>query len=264
VNQKIREGIQVYTEEMRIEEARKIPNVKMFFGDKYGNEVRVVFVDENFSVEFCGGTHVKNTADIGYFKLVGEAGIASGMRRIEAVTGFGADEILQSRYDEIEQLSKRLNVSDRDLYRKVEELLEEKKQLEKELSKFKLQSASSNLDAMIAQAQQVNGAKVVASDIGTASGEELKSIGDALRGKLGSGIGVLASAADEKVQLVCVVTDDLTKKISAGKIVGEVAKLLGGSGGGRPNMATGGGKDIAKIGEALRQVKPIVEKLLKN
>src|SRR5579883_1514506 len=100
--------------------------------------------------------------------------------------------------------------------------------------------------------------------MGAASADELKSIGDALRGKLGSGVGLLASAADEKVQLVCVVTDDLTKKISAGKIIGEVAKLLGGSGGGRPNMATGGGKDVAKIGEALQQVKPIVERLLSN
>jgi len=264
VNEKIREGIEVYTEEMSIELARKIPNVKMFFGDKYGDQVRVVFVDEKFSIEFCGGTHVKNTADIGYFKLVAEAGIASGMRRIEAVTGSGADEILQSRYNEIERLSKRLNVSDRDLYRKVEELLEEKKQLEKELSKFKLQSAASDLDSLVSQAQQVNGAKVVAAKMGAASADELKSIGDALRGKLGSGVGLLASAADEKVQLVCVVTDDLTKKISAGKIIGEVAKLLGGSGGGRPNMATGGGKDVAKIGEALQQVKPIVERLLSN
>jgi alanyl-tRNA synthetase len=264
VNEKIREGIEVYTEEMSIELAKKIPNVKMFFGDKYGDQVRVVFVDEKFSIEFCGGTHVKNTADIGYFKLVAEAGIASGMRRIEAVTGSGADEILQSRYDEIERLSKRLNVSDRDLYRKVEELLEEKKQLEKELSKFKLQSAASDLDSLVSQAQQVNGAKVVAAKMDSASADELKSIGDALRGKLGSGVGLLASAADEKVQLVCVVTDDLTKKISAGKIIGEVAKLLGGSGGGRPNMATGGGKDIAKIGEALQQVKPIVERLLSN
>jgi alanyl-tRNA synthetase len=265
VNEKIRESIAVETlVDVPIEEAKKIPNAKMFFGDKYGDFVRVVVVDEKFSVEFCGGTHVKNTADIGYFKLIAEAGIASGMRRIEAVTGTKADEILQYRYDEVERLSKRLNVSDRELYRRVEELLEEKKLLEKELSKFKLQSAASDLDSLVSQAQQVNGAKVVAAKMGSASADELKSIGDALRGKLGSGVGLLASAADEKVQLVCVVTDDLTKKISAGKIIGEVAKLLGGSGGGRPNMATGGGKDVAKIGDALQQVKPIVERLLSN
>ncbi|MCE7933756.1 MAG: alanine--tRNA ligase [Chlorobi bacterium CHB2] len=259
VNAKIREGISVQTEEVAIEEARKIPNVKMFFGDKYGSRVRVVTIDPAFSVEFCGGTHVRNTADIGFFKLTAESSIQAGVRRIEAVTGFDADALLLGRYHEIERLSKRLGVSDRELYQKIEGLLEEKKGLEKELAHARLASAAGVLDNIINQASSLNGFRVATGQVAAADIEALKSLGDDLRNRLGSGgIGLLGAEIEGKAQFVCVVTDDLTERLSAGKIVGAVAKLVGGGGGGKAHLATAGGRQVENLENAIGQVQAIV------
>ncbi len=310
VNAKIAEDIGVFTEvDMPIEKARKIPNVKMFFGDKYGDTVRVVFIDEKYSVEFCGGTHVKSTRDIGLFKIVSESSIASGVRRIEAVTGKGVqsyideqlkkarhvDEQLARLIEEKEMLERELNKhagktastprpslgpitltpSQSGSLRLVEQGLAEREQavdqvsrqtldLKKELSKYKVKEASSGIDTLVAKATPVNGFKVVSSKVEAATLDELKSLGDALRAKLGSGVGVLASVIDEKVSFVCVVTDDLIKQknLQAGKIVGEMAKQVGGGGGGKPHLATAGGKDVTKLDEALRHTAEIVQGML--
>jgi alanyl-tRNA synthetase len=259
VNDKIREGITVVTEELPIEQARKIPNVKMFFGDKYGSKVRVVTIDPAFSAEFCGGTHVVNTADIGMLKLISEGSIQSGVRRMEAITGRSADELLLRRYEEVERLSRRLGVSDRELYEKVEALLEEKKMLEKELAKVQLASAAGGLDQIIASAHDENGVKVASGRVAASDMEALKSLGDDLRNRLKSGIGLLGAEIDGKAALVCVVTDDLVKRYSAGKIVGAAAKLVGGGGGGKPHLATAGGKEVEKLDEALAAVPQLVQ-----
>jgi alanyl-tRNA synthetase len=330
VNQKISENIAVNAlneqkDWVTIEEAKKRwPNVKMFFGDKYGDRVRVVEIDPGFSVELCGGTHVKSTGDIGYFKFRTEGSVASGIRRIEAVTHDYAYELLKihdaSLIDRIEYALKELDESYRTLdelnkagdtelagkkqdllkleerlhklknapafpkivdrglalffkqqsnrSRLVEdailELLEVKKVLEKELGKYRLKSLSGSIDHLVQSGVAVNGFKVVSSKVPASNADELKSLGDTLRSKLGSGVGLLAAVIDDKVSLVCVVTDDLVagKKVEAGKIVGAVAKLVGGGGGGRPHMATAGGKDVSKLDEALTKTKSIVESFL--
>jgi alanyl-tRNA synthetase len=310
VNAKIAEDITVHTEvNLPIEQARKIPGVKMFFGDKYGDTVRVVFIDERFSVEFCGGTHVRSTQEIGFFKIISESSIASNVRRIEAVTGDGIERYIAERLkqargkeeqiarlvEEVESLQRELTrytgtavapprlslgtlnlntdpaasialveqgLAERDQVS--EQLAKESLDLKKELSRHKMREGGSEIDALVHGATTVNGLKVVSAQVQVSSMEELKSLGDALRSKLGSGVGVLGSVIDEKVALVCVVTDDLlaAKRLAAGSIVSELAKQVGGGGGGRPHLSTAGGKDVAKLPEALRRTEEIVRAIM--
>ncbi len=310
VNQKISEGIDVEAKEMPIEEAKKIPDIKMFFGEKYGDTVRVLKLKDNFSVELCGGTHVKNTSDIGFFKIVSEASIASGIRRIEAVTGEGVKLYLEEQIAKIldmdndlkillkekEALEQELNqykkiepsnppslgvvpisiqivnsaiVNDvESLFKQrevaIEQINKQINDLKKELSKYRVSDVASSLDVLIAEARTLDDFKIVSAKVNSDTMDELKSIGDTLRSKLSSGVGVLAATIDGKVALVCVVTDNLIKekKLQAGKIVSEVAKLIGGNGGGRPHLATAGGKDVNKLDEALANVANIVETAL--
>jgi alanyl-tRNA synthetase len=301
VNDKIKENISVNWEVMPIGKADKIPNVKKFFGEKYGEDVRVVFIDEGFSVEFCGGTHVPETSDIGLFKIVKEESISSGTRRIFARTGEGIITLIDEKISDIEKLLRdlpdkyktnfksainELNVSYKDIdFRDAETLkklieyqdltynslldqrekyFEEKKQEEKKLAKQKISNAVSKLDEIISKADDFNGVKVVSAKFEVDSMDELKEIGDVLRGKIGNGVGVLFSVADDKVNIVSVVTDNLIKDkgLSAGKIAGDAARILGGGGGGKSHLATAGGKDVSNLNEAMSQVKNIVQKYL--
>ncbi len=249
VNEKIMERIGVYTLELPIEEAQKFPNVKMFFGDKYGDFVRVVVMDEKFSAEFCGGTHVANTSDIGLFKITGETAIAAGMRRIEAVTGI-------SVYEYIQQLNTQIHTNQQ----ASDELHDKIRLLERELASFKTQDIVKQVPEMVTRSIHVHGVNVVAERVAAASADQLKEIGDALRNELKhKGIGLLAAEIDGKAQLVCVVTDDEVATMSAGKLVGQVAKILGGGGGGKAHLATAGGKDVHKIDEALQEFPLIVQ-----
>ncbi|MCX6139648.1 MAG: alanine--tRNA ligase, partial [Candidatus Kapabacteria bacterium] len=241
VNEKIFASIDVHTEEMSIEKARTVPGAKMFFGDKYGDTVRVVFIDDKFSVEFCGGTHVRNTSEIGLFKIIGESSVASGVRRLEAIAGRSIPTWLK----ELE--AKREHVSD-DMARQAERI----KQLEKELASLKTDELKTLIPSIVASAVAVGDIRVASARVTVSDAEQLKDLGDELRSALKSGgIGLLGCVLDDKVQLVCVVTDDLTKTHSAGKLIGVVAKELGGGGGGKPHMATAGGKDISKLDEVL-------------
>ncbi|MGA3287671.1 MAG: alanine--tRNA ligase [Bacteroidota bacterium] len=302
VNEKIKENIPRTPglNNILFEDAKKM-GALMFFGDKYGERVNVIQFGD-FSTEFCGGTHVNNTGEIGYFKICEESSIASGVRRIVAVTGTYAvgylieqerefeaeynfaynrlEEIFKSQIEDIKELPTIPNQASPELTgyfaqlhknkiilkNVIEQDNEEKKKLEKERAKSRIKSLSGSMDELISSAVSVDNIKLIAVKVSAASMDELKSLGDSLRAKLGSGVGLLASIIEDKVQLVCVVTDDLvaTKKIEAGKIVGAVAKIVGGGGGGRPHMATAGGKDIAKIDEALSHTKSIVESLLKK
>jgi alanyl-tRNA synthetase len=229
------------------EKAKKM-GALMFFGDKYGDKVNVVQFGD-FTMEFCGGTHVKNSSQIGLFKIVSESSIASGVRRIEAVTGRGVEEYIKKQEDKIQNSEQRIN-----------ELLEEKKKLEKEIAKLQLEEKLGGIDDIIANTEEVNGINIYKGKVEVSGMDELKSMGDELRNKMKTGVGLLIAQVEDKVQMVCLVTDDLVKekKILAGKIVGEIAKIVGGGGGGRPHMATAGGKNVDKIDEALDRFNNVV------
>ncbi len=310
VNGRIADRIPVVTEvDMPIEEARKIPNVKMFFGDRYGDIVRVVVIDERFSVEFCGGTHVRNTGEIALFKIVSESGISSGVRRIEAVTGDGlrawigarvasgkaGEEEIAKLLAEKQSLEKDLGISPgasplprapleipggvlsasaietleeglRERVAIVERLGKETADLRKELSRARVREGASSIDELVASALKIDGSFLVSAHVTAGSMDELKSLGDALRTKLRSGVGVLGAVIDGKPAIVCIVTDDLIsgKGVQAGRIVGEVAGAMGGRGGGRPHLATAGGKEPGKLDGALRGVEAIVRTMLQK
>jgi alanyl-tRNA synthetase len=225
----------------------------MFFGDKYGDFVNVVQFGD-FCMEFCGGTHVKNSSQIGLFKITGESSIASGVRRIEAVTGEGVENYIISQINHLKQSEE-----------KIAELLDEKKKLEKEVSEFKLKGKLGQIDSVVEKPTEVEGIKIYKAEVEAANMDELKSFGDELRNKIKNGIGVLFTKTEGKVGIVCVVSDELIKgkKLSAGKIVGELAKLVGGGGGGRPHLATAGGKEVNKITFALNEVEKIISSFIK-
>jgi alanyl-tRNA synthetase len=311
VNTKIAERITVSAlndpnDWMTIDEAKqRYPNVKMFFGEKYGAKVRIVEIDPKFSVELCGGTHVLNTWDIGLFKIISESGIASGIRRIEAVTGEGLQHFIQEQVQKIGSLDEHLSklaeekeALEKQLGRKpaaggvrpspgripdfqghptlqhlrtldglirereqwISELTDVKSAYARDLSRQRVREEASSLDGILARGRDVLGTKVVSARVGSVTLDELKSLGDSLREKMGSGVGVLGSVIDGKVALVCVVTDDLiqARGLKAGSIVGAVAKMVGGGGGGKPHLATAGGKETGKLEEALEKVPEVI------
>jgi alanyl-tRNA synthetase len=248
VNEKLRENLpMIHHRDTPFDEAKKM-GALMFFGDKYGDKVNVVQFGD-FTMEFCGGTHVKNSSQIGLLKIVGESSIASGVRRIEAVTGAGVEKYIHEM---------QLKIENGEL--KVNELIDEKKKLEKELAELKLKEKLGGIDAIISSFTEAKEIKIFKGKVEASSMDELKSMGDELREKMKSGVGVLISEIEGKVGIVAVVSDDLIKekKILAGNIVKEIAKVVGGSGGGRPHLATAGGKDVEKIDEALTFVEKIV------
>ena len=248
VNEQLRRNLPIHHHrDIPFDEAKKM-GALMFFGDKYGDKVNVVQFGD-FTMEFCGGTHVKNSSEIGLFKITSEASIASGVRRIEAVTGAGVEKYIQSQLEHMNQFSHR-----------IDELLDTKKKLEKEISDLKLKDSLGQLDHILSLHSVEKGIKIYKGKVHADNMDELKSFGDELRNKMGSGVGVLISQIEDKVGMVAVVSDDLIKekKLSAGKIVGELAKLVGGGGGGRPHLATAGGKDVSGITAAIGKVEKIV------
>jgi alanyl-tRNA synthetase len=251
VNEKLRENLPLkHHRNIPFEEAKKM-GAMMFFGDKYGDKVNVVQFGD-FTLEFCGGTHVSNSSQIGLFKIISEASIASGVRRIEAVTGAGVQKYIEDQELRIKNSESRIN-----------ELNDEKRKLEKELAELQLQGKLGGIDNIISNPVIVNGINIFKGRIEASNMDELKTLGDELRGKIKSGIGMLISEINEKVGIVVVVSDDLIKekKIAAGKIVGDAAKIVGGGGGGKPHLATAGGKDISKINSALEQFESIIKSL---
>lgn len=252
VNDKILQNLPMkHHRDTPFEEAKKM-GAMMFFGDKYGDKVNVVQFGD-YTMEFCGGTHVHNSSQMGLFKIISESSIASGVRRIEAVTGKGVEEYIKKQEGRLQKSEDRIN-----------ELLEEKKKLEKEIAKLQLEEKLGGIDNIISNPEEVNGLNLYKGKVEVTGMDELKSMGDELRNKMKSGVGLLIAQVEDKVQMVCVVSDDLVKdkKVMAGKIVGKVAKLVGGGGGGRPHMATAGGKDVNKIDEALDQFGEIVSAAL--
>lgn len=258
VNEKIQEGLVVSTEVLSIEDAKKT-GAKALFGEKYGDTVRVVSMGE-FSKEFCGGTHVKNTADIKAFKILSESGIAAGTRRIEAITG---DNVL-SYYAEVEktlnEAAKAAKCSTADLTDKITKMLAEIKALNSEIESLKSKAAKESLGNVENDIKEVNGVKVIATKVSGVDMNGLRDLGDQLKTKIESGVVVIASETDGKVNLIAMVTNDAIKKgAHAGNLIKEISGLVGGGGGGRPNMAQAGGKNPAGIDECLVKAVSVIE-----
>ena len=258
VNDKIAESLPVDTKVMSIEDAKK-SGAMALFGEKYGDEVRVVGMGE-FSKEFCGGTHVKNTGMIGQFKIISESGVAAGIRRIEAITGHNVIKYYENLENTIAEAAKIIKASPDKLVEKAKHLMEEMKALQSENESLKNKAAKEALGDVMDKVVEIGGVKVLSVEIPETDGNELRTLGDELKNKLGEGLIFLASAKDGKVNLVAMATDGAVKAgVHAGNLIKAVAPIVGGGGGGRPNMAQAGGKLPDKIGQAVDAVKDEVK-----
>jgi alanyl-tRNA synthetase len=233
------------------------------FGEKYGDRVRVVSVP-GFSVELCGGTHVRATGDIGLFVIVAESGVAAGVRRIEAITGIESLTASQRQRDELGALSVALNARAGELAARVTSLQDENRRLARELQQAKMKAALSpgGTGGADGDVTEVAGVKLVARQVSGLDKDGLRALVDQHRGQIKSGVVVLASPADGKVSIVVGVTPDLIKKVPAGQVVKQLAPIVGGGGGGRPDFAEAGGKDPSKIADLLAASRGVVEKML--
>ena len=230
------------------------------FGEKYGDVVRVL--DIGSSRELCGGTHVARTGDIGIFKIVSESGVAAGIRRVEAITGDRALSFMQSLEQQLHEAAGLMKTAPAELGARLSQLLENSRQLEKELSRLKAKLAASAGDDLASQAVSVGGAKFLATTVEGVASAELRSLLDSLKSKLQSAAIVLASVEGEKVSIIAGVTSDLTAKIKAGDLVNHVASRVGGKGGGRPDMAQGGGTQPADLPKAMESLRGHVQATL--
>mgnify|MGYP000309279353 FL=1 len=262
VNEQILASLPVTTREMALEEAKK-QGATALFGEKYGERVRVVKMGD-YSMELCGGTHVSTTSAIGVFKILNEGGIGAGLRRIEAVTGTAALDFYAQEEAKIQSIAQLLKTTPNQIVNRVEHLITELKEKEKELEKLNAKLAMSQVDELLKNTEDVEGIPVLTAVIQTPDMEGLRSMADILRDKLKSGVIVLGAVNGEKVNFVATVSQDLIKQgIHAGNLIKEVAKIAGGGGGGRPDMAQAGGKNSSKIKEALAYV-PLVIKTQKK
>jgi alanyl-tRNA synthetase len=248
VNEQLRKNIpKIHHRNIPFELAKKM-GALMFFGDKYGDVVNVVQFGD-FTMEFCGGTHVNNSSEIGLFKIISESSIASGIRRIEAITGSNIEKFIDQQFENI-----------RNYERKIEELIDVKKKYEKELAEFRLKEKLKTLDHILSLYSETKGIKIYKGKVHVDNLDELKMLGSELRSRAESGVGILVSQENDKVLILVTITDDIIseKKLNASKIVNQLAKIVGGAGGGRPNIATAGGKDVQKIPDLLANAEKII------
>ena len=234
------------------------------FGEKYGDQVRIVAAGD-YSREFCGGCHVNRTGDIGIFKIVSDRSLAAGVRRMEAVTGRGALQLFQRLDDATHELASQTNVSLDELPVYVRSLQERQKTLEKELKQLKVRLATGGA-ASSAQASDepvdVGGVKLIARRVDELTGGDLRNFADELRSKIKSGVVVLGSATDGKVTLLTAVTKDLLDRVQANTLIGKLAPIVGGKGGGKPDLAQAGGKDADKLNEAIATAPAALREIL--
>jgi len=258
VNEKIAENIMVDTQVMTMEEAKKTGAMALF-GEKYGDTVRVVMMGD-FSREFCGGTHVKNTGAIGAFKILSESGVAAGVRRIEALTGNGVMKYYKEMEDKLYEVAKALKATPANVVEKAEHLLAENKALHGELESMKSKAAKDALGDVMNQVMEVKGVRLLAAKVSGVDMNGLRDLGDQLKEKLGEGVILLASDLDGKVNLVAMATEDAMKKgAHAGNLIKGIAALVGGGGGGRPNMAQAGGKNPGGIEAAIAEAEKVLD-----
>jgi alanyl-tRNA synthetase len=249
VNQQVRANHPLQTQLMELEQA-KASGAMALFGEKYDEQVRVISMGE-FSVELCGGTHVQRSGDIGLFKIVSEAGIASGVRRIEALTGDAAIAYVQKQSSDITNLSSLLKSDSHGLQDKVVHLLEQSKSLEKEIAKLKQQLANQAGADLLSSVIEIHGVKVLSANVTGVDPKSLRTMLDELKNKLSSCVVLLGLAADDKVSLIAGVSKDLTNKVSAGELINFIAQQVGGKGGGKPDMAQAGGSQPENLDKAL-------------
>ena len=270
VNEEILRNLALSTDIMNIDDALA-SGALAFFGDKYPeSNVRVVTIPDPssprgfYSKELCGGTHVIRTGEIGVFKITGEQSVAAGVRRIEAISGDQALAEYQRTLNTLRSVSQLLNAGEGDVIAALERQLESTKQLEKQLDALKRKAAGSTADSLLEEARTIKDVRVLAAKVSGFDRDALRQMIDTLRQKLGSGVVVLFSVEDGKVALITGVTKDLTSRLHAGKIVQELAKQVGGSGGGRPDLAEAGGKDTSAVESALSTVYPLIDRLLSS
>lgn len=261
VNEEILEALNVHTDVKSYDEAIKT-GATALFGEKYGDTVRIVNVG-NYSKEFCGGTHIGNSAEIGLFSITSESSVAAGVRRIEAVTGTAAlEELHQMKHFE-KNVAKALDCDNKSILQKIEKLNTESRELRKELEQMKKENAKGQVANIQNNAKVVNGVSIIKAKINGMSVDEMKGMADELVGNAGSNIAVLLGTASDKANFVLKVSSDLVKKgVHAGKLIKEIAKIAGGNGGGRPDMASAGGKDANKLEEALNAGEEMIGKAL--
>ena len=260
VNDQILRNSSVQTDVLPLDQAIATGAMALF-GEKYGEQVRVVSIPE-FSRELCGGTHVRRTGDIGVFKIVYEGSISAGVRRIEAITGETAVRQYQEASDALHTLSQMLHVSAPELVEQVEKQLQQQRALERLVDQLKSKVTQSVVGEVEPQARILKNVRVLAARVDGLDRQQMRALADSLRNKWKTGVVVLAAAEDSNIAIVSAVTKDLAGKVHAGKLVGSVAQAVGGKGGGRPDMAEGGGKDPSALGDALEQVYSAVEKAL--
>ena len=264
VNEVILKGIDVVTKEMPIEEAKKIGAMALF-GEKYGDIVRVVDIP-GFSVEFCGGTHIDNTAKIGLFKILSESSVAAGVRRIEAVTGYGVLEQLAHREQEIHEIASKLKLSNvEEIPAKVEALSIELKAKEKEIEVLNQKIADSKVDGLFENAQDIEGITCVVAGFGGTTKDALRTMGDKVKDRAPNAVALLSAIEDGKGTLLAVCGKNaVAKGLHAGNLVKQIAALAGGKGGGRPDSAMAGIGDIFKLDEALAKAPEIIRTMIKK
>jgi alanyl-tRNA synthetase len=260
VNERILENAGVSWTEVPYNDVKGRKDVMQFFGEKYGDSVRVVQVGgearklNGYSMELCGGTHTRATGEIGLFRIVGENAIAAGVRRIEAVAGLEAYRKANDELHLIKSLAGKVNSPVHELDKKIESLLAHQKELEKQIKAAQQREASNAAGSLLAKTETINGVPAIIQNLGSADGDFLQGIADSLKSRF-KGVIVLGAAANGAVALVASVSSDFTAKIQAGKIIQQIAPIVGGKGGGKPDNARGGGKDAAKLDEALAKAK---------
>ena len=261
VNSEVLMATPVITEVMSMSEA-KSSGAMALFDEKYGEEVRVLSVGE-FSKELCGGTHVKNSGEIGLFRIISEAGIASGVRRIEAVTGFNAIRLMNERERMLDEVQELVKATKNDIVQKVSQHLQEEKILEKELDEMRKAQSLSFVDDLLAQKEVLEGMNLVRGEVFQVEASELREITEKVLDKLQSGVVVLGTKGEGKVSFSVMISKDLVKKgLHAGKLIKDVAAIAGGGGGGRPDMAQAGGKNPEKLEEALAKVSELLQSMV--
>lgn len=261
VNEQILAALPVDTTEMSVEQA-KAKGATALFGEKYGDTVRVVTIGD-YSMELCGGTHVSNVGEIGQFRLLSESGIGAGLRRIEAIVGMASYHHVSDQQSRLLELADMLKSSVDEAPRRLDGTLQALKEARREIERLEGRLAAREADAFVNDAPVIDGVKVITRQVIAKDMDSLRSVADTVKDKAKSGVIVLGAVVDEKVNLVAVVTDDLLgRKLHAGNLIKEVARMTGGGGGGRPNMAQAGGKDPDKLSDALNQVVDLVKKQL--
>ena len=256
VNQKIRENLKVETKIMPVEEALQTGAMALF-GEKYGEQVRVVMVSD-FSIELCGGTHTSRTGDIGLFKIVNETGVAAGVRRIEALTGEGAYRFVKEEERELWEIASSLKSTPGELSSKVERLLQRQKELEREILSLQDKLSHQEILDLLLLVREVKGVKVLSAKVDGKDPKRMREFVDQLKARIGSGIILLGGRSQDKVSLIMGVTADLTHRFNANDLIKKIALHIEGTGGGRPDFAQAGGTDPEKLDEALKAIDDLI------